>query len=151
MRAGHTGRFLKIHLGSPERIIESDKDYSRGSCRRYDVRRVRRPAAGTGRGGVAPVNGRQMTRGAALHVILVENDRKNCEPNPAEFRRLLRAFAALDLTTDEQLAACRHLGIANATGRTVNPELFDLAPWRHVEPGSLMARQAVLTKRHQDD
>ena len=96
------------------------------------------------------MNGRQMTRGDALHVILVENDRKNGQPNLQEFHRLLRAFAALDLTTDEQLAVCRHHGIADATGRTVNPELFEFAPWRHVEPGSLMARQAVLTKRRQD-
>ena len=96
------------------------------------------------------MNGRQMTRGDALHVILVENDRKNGEPNLQEFHRLLRAFAALDLTTDEQLAVCRHLGIADATGRTVNPELFEFAPWRHVKPGSLTARQAALTKRRQD-
>jgi len=91
-----------------------------------------------------------MTRGAALHAILIENDRKNGEPNPTEFGRLLRAFAALDLTPDEQLAVCRHLGIADATGRTVNPELFELAPWRPVEPGSPTVRQGVPTRRRQD-
>jgi len=76
------------------------------------------------------MSGRQMTRGEALRVILVENDRKNREPNVTGFRRLVRAFTALDLTPDEMLEAARHLGIAYATGETINPELAALTPWR---------------------
>jgi hypothetical protein len=89
------------------------------------------------------MNGRQMTRGAALLVILVANDRKNREVSRAEFEKLLRAFTALELTTDEMREACRHLGIANATGRTLNPELWELAPWRHT-------RQSWATRRRQE-
>jgi signal recognition particle subunit SEC65 len=76
------------------------------------------------------MNGRQMTKGDALRVILVEHNRQNREPSQAEFRRLMRAFTALDLTPDEMLDACRHLGIAHATGQTINPDLADLLPWR---------------------
>ena len=96
------------------------------------------------------MNGRQMTRGAALLVILVANDRKNREFSRPEFEKLLRAFTALELTTDEMLEACRHLGIANATGRTLNPELWELAPWRHTEVGTPMARQSLATRRRQE-
>ena len=186
-------RLPEIHLGSPERTTESDKDYSGGDCRLHDVRRVRRPAAGTGHRGptdrrrtcwtvpaivaevqavnaklavlgkedgekvaqnvvvenacavlffpalflmdfqvlrqgnrrvaatakltlrpwpgkrIAPVAGRSgvlvvdglandTRRRVARRICAIENDRKNGEPNPTEFGRLLRAFAALDLT-----------------------------------------------------
>lgn len=69
-----------------------------------------------------------MTKPAAVAEI-ANSWRTQRQPNPREFRRLVRAMTVLGLTPEEMRVACRHLDVVDSDGLLFRKELDRLAPW----------------------
>jgi hypothetical protein len=87
-----------------------------------------------------------MSKADAVAVIF-SNCKMERQPNPREFRQLIRSLERLGLDPEETREACQYLDICDRHGHLWRADLAPLAPWAAAAPTVPLKRQNEETNK----